>query len=377
MLGALTQITGWKVERKVPAEMLSKENFRKFVDDGMKESSSGKQAQAQETVLKMFGLVPPEFNLMRESAELVTEQAAAFYDYKKKRLFILDSTTDSAEQRIALVHELAHALADQHHPLGKFMKHGSPDDDATTARQAVTEGQATWLTWAYLSLRTGGKPEVPKTMIDMLSSQVGAEGDAYPVFTKAPLYIRDSLVFPYTQGLRFQDAVFREKGQASFDQVFDHPPASTQQVMHADVYFSGRSPSDPKLAELETFAGKDAKRYREQIDGALGEFDIAALLRQFLDEHTRAGVAEHWRGGSFRLYQNKSTKRPALQHVAQWDSPESARAYFAFYQQMMHKKWKAVDVDSATATEIRGHGDSGRFLLRLDGDTVQCVEGLE
>ena len=243
MLRGLSQITGWKVHRKVPAEMLSKEKFRKLIDQNLKEAAKDKEIQAQETTLKMFGLVPPDFKLLEESADLVTEQAAAFYDLKKKRLFVLDSTTSDSEQRIALVHELAHALADQQHSLDQYMHKGSPDDDATTARQAVTEGQAMWLTWAYMSMKSGRKAELPQEMLDQLASQVGAEGTDFPVFSQAPLYIRESLTFPYTAGLRFQDAVYRERGRASFDEVFTRPPVSTQQILHARTYFSNQKPT--------------------------------------------------------------------------------------------------------------------------------------
>src|SRR5215813_11452087 len=113
----------------------------------------------------MFGLVPQDFNLARESADLITEQAAAFYDYRKKRLFVLDTNQSSNEQRLALAHELAHALADQQHPLKKYLKDAKDDEDAT-ARQAVIEGQASWLSWAYLSLRAGRKAEVPSALLD-------------------------------------------------------------------------------------------------------------------------------------------------------------------------------------------------------------------
>src|SRR3954469_21238980 len=125
MVSALSEITGWKIERKVPSEMLSKENFRKFVDSKMQGGSSRKEIRAEEITLKMFGFVPQDYDLAKETVELVSEQAAAFYDYNRKRLFILDSTGEGMEQRVALVHELAHALADQHHPLGKYLHKGS------------------------------------------------------------------------------------------------------------------------------------------------------------------------------------------------------------------------------------------------------------
>ena len=119
----------------------------------------------------MFGLVPQDFNLARETEDLLGEQAAAFYDYKKKRLYIIDSTPAGEEQQMALVHELAHALADQQHSLGKYLNQGSPDSDESTAREAVMEGQATWLTWAYEAKRAGGKGEVPLQLLDQLTRE--------------------------------------------------------------------------------------------------------------------------------------------------------------------------------------------------------------
>src|SRR5271154_3429728 len=160
MTSALSEITGWPVRRKVPAKIITKEEFRRQVESRMKGESAKKELHTEEVTLKMFGFVPQDFDLGKETVDLVSEQAAAFYDYSKKRLFVLDSTSEGTEQRVALVHELAHALADQQHPLGRYLKKGSPDDDGSTAREAVMEGQATWLTWAYVSKRNGGKAEV-------------------------------------------------------------------------------------------------------------------------------------------------------------------------------------------------------------------------
>src|SRR5579871_6273973 len=178
------------------------------------------------------------------------------------------------EQRVALVHELAHALADQHHPLGKYLHKGTPDDDASTARQAVMEGQATWLTWAYVSKGNGGKAEVPGELIDQLTRSLGSDSTEFPVFTKAPLYMKESLVFPYNEGLRFQEAVYRKMGRAGFDQVFARAPESTQQILHPDAYLAGKKPVELEAASIESAVGKkDAKQFRLLADGTLGEFD--------------------------------------------------------------------------------------------------------
>jgi len=386
MVTSLSEITGWKVERKVPSEIMSKDKFRTYVDSKMKDSSRD-QLRAEEITLKMFGFVPQNFNLAQETVDLVSEQAAAFYDYNKKRLFVLDSTSEGMEQRVALVHELAHALADQHHPLGKYLHKGSPDDDASTARQAVMEGQATWLTWAYVSKRNGGKAEVPADLIDQLTKTLGSDSADFPVFTKAPLYMKESLVFPYNEGLRFQDAIYHRLGRSAFDQVFTRAPESTQQILHPEAYLANQKPVEPDAPSIESAVGKkDGKQYRLLAEGSLGEFDFSVLLRQYVPEKEGAEAASHWRGATYRIYESKRDKHSVLTYRAEWDSPESARHFFKLYQVVMKGRWKKMDIDheadsnhvdsNSAGALVTGSGDSGNFRLKWNGSAVESFEGL-
>ena len=377
MVTELSDITGWTVRRKVPSEMLSKDTFRRYVDSRIKETSSTREIRAEELTLRMFGFVPRDFNLAKETVDLVSEQAAAFYDYNKKRLYILDSTAEGMEQRVALVHELAHALADQHHPLGRYLRKGSPDDDATTARQAVMEGQATWLTWAYMSKRNGGKAEVPAAMIEELTKSLGADGADFPVFTKAPLYMKESLVFPYNEGLKFQDAIFHKLGRLSFDQVFTRPPDTTQQILHPDAYLDNQKHVEPAPPPLESVMSKpDAKRYRVLAEGSLGEFDHSVLLRQFVGEKEGTAAAGHWRGATYRLYESKRDKHPVLSYKSEWDSPESANEFFNLYQRVMKGRWTKMEIEQKENAKVTGSGDTGKFQLWVAGSIVQSIEGL-
>jgi len=58
MVHSLSQITGWKILKKVPAEMLGKDKFRTYVEKRMKETSSAGERRAEELTLKMFGFDP-------------------------------------------------------------------------------------------------------------------------------------------------------------------------------------------------------------------------------------------------------------------------------------------------------------------------------
>ena len=370
MTSALSEITGWPVRRKVPAKIITKEEFRRQVESRMKGSSANKELHTEEVTLKMFGFVPQDFDLGKETVDLVSEQAAAFYDYSKKRLFVLDSTSEGAEQQVALVHELAHALADQQHQLGKFLRKGSPDDDASTAREAVMEGQATWLAWAYVSKRAGGKAEITQDMIEMLTDNSNADSSDFPVFSKEPLYLRESLVFPYDEGLKFQEAVYRKLGKKSFDEVFNRPPRSSQQILHPKTYLDDVKPAEPEPPSL------DKKKFRIINDGAVGEIDDSMLLRQFVGDKEGRLAASHWRGGAFRLYENRHDKYPVLAYASEWTTPEAAREFFTLYQRVMKGKWKEMKVSERAADHVFGTGDSGKFELRISGTTVTTVEGL-
>ena len=65
MVTTLSEITGWPVRHKVPSEVLSKDSFRRYLEDHTKGSSRQKEIHAEELALKMFGLIPQEFDLAR------------------------------------------------------------------------------------------------------------------------------------------------------------------------------------------------------------------------------------------------------------------------------------------------------------------------
>src|SRR5579871_4162259 len=243
----LSEITGLRFKRNVPFGVISKAELRRFLEERMRKTLKPADLRAEELTLKMLGLVPPDFDLRQNTVDLLTEQAAAFYDYNKKKLFVLEGSGGGVEERTALVHELAHALADQHFHLERYIREGARSDDGSTARLAVMEGQATWLMAAYLSKQNGGPAEVPDRMLDLMTESIQSSAREYPVFSKAPLYIRESLVFPYSQGMLFQNAVFRKSGRESFAEVFERAPDSTQQILHPELYLDRQAPRIPPL----------------------------------------------------------------------------------------------------------------------------------
>jgi hypothetical protein len=366
----LTQISGMKLRHPVPCDYITKEKINAFLKDRMKDAARPEEIRAEELALKKFGFVPQDFDLAKNTIDLLTEQAAAFYDYNKKKLFITESTP-SDNQEPVLAHELSHALADQNFNLARFIRQGRKSDDGSTARLAVMEGQATWLMSEYLARKSGHSlKDSPALVSSMSNLGEGAAGD-FPVYDNAPLYMRLTLVFPYASGMLFQNAVCERDGQEGFAEVFRRAPVSTQQVIHPEDYFSNVKPTEPELPDAHLPRG-----YKSLIGGTLGELDHAVLLEQFLGKQQAAEIAPHWRGCNFELRENKKAGRVVLLYAAEWDSEESGRRYFAAYREALEKKWKKMSVASETADFVTGTGDDGRFELRRKGAIVTSVEGL-
>jgi hypothetical protein len=367
----LSAITGLAFKRDVPYALITKDQLRKYLEQRLRETMKPEDVRAEELTLKMLGLVPKDFDLRKNTLELLTEQAAAFYDYNQKRLFVLKGAGEGEEERVALIHELAHALADQHFHLAKYIHEGLKSDDAATARQAVMEGQATWLMAAYLAKEAGGPPEIPQAMIEMMKKSVeSSAGQQYPVFSQAPQYIRESLVFPYAEGLAFQDAVFRKLGKDAFAEVFVRPPAGTSQIMHPGRYLAHGGVAIPDPPAIP-----GAREFRKLADGTLGEFDFRVLLGQYASADEGASAAEHLVGASYELLEHKREKFPVLGVASTWDSTESAQKYFELYGRVMHGKWKKLEIASETPGSVEGRGDSGYFRVWVDGATVNQLEG--
>lgn len=373
ILQGLSDITGWKVRRKVPSDYITRAKLGDFLERRIREAVKPEDIRVESLALRMFGLIPDDYDLKTAIVDLMTEQAAAFYDYDRKKLFITESASSFLEKRAALVHELAHALADQSFSIGKFLHKGAKSDDAATAREAVTEGQATWLMWAYVSKLGGGEAKVSEFVLDSMKGAAGeAMGSQYPVFEKAPLYLRESLLFPYTAGLRFQNAVFEKMGQAGFAEVFRRPPVSTQQILHPERYLAGRLPTRPKLPDVP-----GASQLRAVLEGEVGELDFHVLLEQYAGRQLADRMAPHWSGGRFRLSETKKGRAPLLAFASEWDSPETAREFFEAYRGVLQKKWRRAEFREQSPERLAGVGDSGEFEVRLTGSLVSSIEGLQ
>jgi hypothetical protein len=370
IVNTLADISGLSAEHAVPYDLISKKQLRRFLTKRIKKTLKPDEIRADEIALKMFGLVPQNFDLRKSTVDLLTEQAAAFYDYDEKKLFLLEGAPLS-EETTTLAHELSHALADQHFDLERYMEEAPTNDDENLAHTAVVEGQASWLMLAYNLAAAGRKPVPTPEMLKSVETpdDDNTSGD-FPVLKASPLYIQQSLLFPYAEGTKFFDAVFQKLGKAAFALVFAQPPLSSSQIMHPERYLAHDRPVIPDLPDLHL--GTD----KELTEGSMGEFDHRVLLSQYLGASKATELAAHLRGSQFRVGTTEKGNRPVLEYVSLWDSRKSATAYFDAYKKVLESKWKHCTASMSTDTVFAGSGDNGYFVTHLTGETLVSIEGM-
>src|SRR5665213_2614982 len=141
ILRQLSDITGFPIHHELPFQSITRDQINAYIKDQIKHSVRPKDIYAEELRLKKLGFVPADFDLRQTTIDLLTEQAAAFYDFHQKKLFISEWAASSMRDE-ALVHELAHALADQNFNIEKYLNRDPNDAEESLARQTVVEGQA-------------------------------------------------------------------------------------------------------------------------------------------------------------------------------------------------------------------------------------------
>ncbi len=350
----LSATTGFRIRHPVKFEVLSRQQVNRFLEERIREAVRPAELRAEELTLKKLGFVPADFDLKKTTLALLTEQTAAFYDYHRKQLFLTDWASATLRDA-ATVHEMAHALADQNFNLERFAKKAQNDTEKAAARQAVVEGQASWLMRELAKHNT-------------LRNDAETGETPFPEFDRAPLYLRETLTFPYNYGTDFQQAVYAQFGKDSFRRVFLQPPVSTQQILHPEMYFAGTLPQPVPLPAVHGM--------KSIVDGPLGELEHSILLRQWTTGEDAREVSPHWRGGRFQLWENRKTGRVSLVYGSVWDSEHSASQFFSLYRRVLEQKLRKIAVSEHTEISYAGKAKDGYFALQREGAAITSREGL-
>ena len=367
--------TGLPIKSTVKRQMTTRAAVQSYLEEKFNDDQDAKRLQRDEIVLKKFGLLDRDFQLKPFLLALLKEQIEAYYDSKTKTVNMLD-WVDVEEQKPVLAHELTHALQDQHADLEKWDDQ-TPDDVSTdsasdndhlardemdTARDAVAEGQATAVMMDYI-LKPAGKSLVkdPEVM-DIVKGQMNGADDS-PVMARAPLLLSESMLFPYREGLSFEQDIWMDQGKAeAFSGALDHPPTSTWEIINPREYERHQVPSIPLLPDIHTLVDSLYKAYDI---GQVGQLDVHILTELFGGDEAARNLTPAWNGGIYwagelrsarTADEQASLKSLALFYLAAWRNPTSAQNFAKLYADNLGRKYSGLKRDTAAQATAPNDG---------------------
>lgn len=362
--------TGLPIKSEVKRRLTTRAAVESYLKEKFDEDEDAKRMQRSEIVLKKFGLLDRDFDLKPFLLALLKEQIEAYYDPKEKMVNLLDWVSVD-EQKPVLAHELTHALQDQRVDLDKWSDQTPPDvshnatedsdhlakDELDTAREAVTEGQATAVMMDNILKPMGrsliGDPEI----VEFIKQQMAGSENS-PMLARAPLLLSESLLFPYREGLSFEQDVWMDRGQtAAFAGTLDRPPTSSWEIMNPRQYEQGHVPSIPYLPDIHPIVDST---YRPYDIGQVGQLDVHILTGLFGGDGAARDLTPAWDGGVYWAGQRLSAATPAEQastksislfYLSVWKNEAAAQAFDHLYSDELARKYSGVKAEKIDSSD--------------------------
>lgn len=372
VLSDMSKLLDLPVKEPLKKSIRTRDQIREYLVREEAEDKTPEQRYAEGKALEAFGLIPRGFPLDSFLLDLLTDQVAGLYDPKAQEFYIAD-WIDVADQKSVMAHELAHALDDQYFHIDAWSKAARPNDDAEFARDSVIEGSALAAMIDYMmreqKMGVRDIPDIGALMQANVEQQVKKEDK----LAQAPLFLRDSLLFPYLNGAVFtQQFLKANSGWGDFRKVFENPPLSSQQIIHPDLYLAGVK---PLAVEVPKVGGDVAAAYAPLYENVLGEFGLAELFKQFLGEDVADRVSPGWAGDRYAVLESRNKKRLMLVFVLRLDKVSDAARFFSAYSSLLVKKYPGHGAESLGEqySQVVAGGESS--FLRCVASECLVLEG--
>jgi hypothetical protein len=333
----IEQLRGRRFSGPVTRKTIQREEMREFLR-GQFGKSIGYAPEKYLSILQSLHLIGPKAGSFETLLDLYDSQVLAFYDPVEHVYYSLDRPPHGLPviplmADSVAIHELVHALQDQQFDAGAELEKRKNDWDAQLAYMAVIEGEATLVMLAALA-HTGGRTLDEIVADDTMLTTLATAANAAPAQqVAADPYFLESMKFPYLDGLRLVVNAYRRGGWTAVDELHRDPPATTEEVLHPELYFDGRrsSPVRSKSAPGALFRG------------TMGEFNLRHLVGE--------EAAKGWNSDSVALFEQRGRRRTELDST--WDSERDAEEFAAAYASFLASRGERNVVITCSERSVR------------------------
>lgn len=337
LLPEAERISGLEAVAPMALARRSRDELAGYLEGQLDEQLPRGRAQRLAAAYRRLGLLPDTLQLRPFLRELYMEQVAGYYDPAADTLFVMEGA-QGERLRTVLVHELVHALQDQRVDLDSIGRALDEENDRSTAFQAAVEGHAMYVMTEWQVGQVTGE-RVDLTRMPGLMERIrestagGAAGAAMPTFESAPRILRETLIFPYIEGMGLMLHIWGERSgrPAPFGDLL---PLSTEQVLHPDK-LAGADADRPTRVSVDGLP----EGWEELYSDDLGELEFGILLAEGLGDADRAGrLAAGWDGDLLTLARNDEGGE-ALTWIAVWDSEAGADSAASGLEEAMEGRY--------------------------------------
>lgn len=333
-------IRGLKIKRHVPCVLQEKAAVRKYLLETLSERVPKKKLTAEAVSYRLLGFIPEDFDYESGIVSLYTDQIGGYYDTKKDR-YVMAAWLPEFMQISIAVHELTHALQDQHFDLEKFSDDESLTSDQQLARAALVEGDAMCVMSDFGRSLTNDEPlEEAQSVAPMMAQSI--LGMIFtPTAAGTPPTLQMMMVFPYISGVNYAHRHLRQGGYAKLDALFTSPPQSTSEILHPEL--QGFVPEKVKPTDC-------ALGQKELGTDTLGEFMISTLVGSFSSVSVGALAAQGWAGDGLRVCQNDEVEQ--VFWTTRWQTEQDAREFRSRMSEIFTRRFGAADADKWTSSRF-------------------------
>lgn len=238
---------GLRFDHPVRTEFLSEARFREEVTGEVElTAEDADELRHLEGVFRALGLVSGELDLVAATNTLKGEEIIGLYDPEDNRILIRGDRI-AIGMRPTIVHELTHALQDQHHDLGRDQDRSG----AEIAFASLVEADAMRIEERYVaSLSAEDQRAVEQARVAQID-EIDLKG--------VPDILSELFSLPYVLGPPFLEALLEDGGDDAADRAFRSPPVSEEQVVDPAAYLAVELPAEvaaPKLRRGERRVGE-------------------------------------------------------------------------------------------------------------------------
>jgi hypothetical protein len=287
---------GLAFKHPVYVDFLEPKEFDKEVtQDGSDLSDEDRKDMAEmKDLLRSLDLVPADLDVLKTVNTMGSGGVIGLYSFDDHRIRV-NGTSITPVVKSTLVHELTHALQDQHFDLGKHSRQLEDDDSgASEAYDALVEGDASRVETSYAEgLSRADQRALHK---EERKDSREAEHDMASV----PAILQTMMGAPYALGEALLDTAVALNGKHghndAVDALFAQPPSTEEHLLDPWSLLIDEEPAD-KVDEPTLPPGE--KAFDTGTFGALGWYLVLSTRIPLVDA---LDAASGWGGDAYAAY---------------------------------------------------------------------------